>query len=78
MFPYRGLPPEMQDLVAGQIDFFFDTPVQLALARAGNVKAFAVTSNARLPQAPDIPTVGEMGLPSISYSGWFALFGRAQ
>ena len=75
LVPYRGLPPEMQDLVAGQIDFFFDTPVQLALARAGNVKAFAVTSNARLPQAPDIPTVGEMGLPSISYSGWFALFG---
>jgi tripartite-type tricarboxylate transporter receptor subunit TctC len=33
-----------------------------------------VTSDARLPQAPDIPTVGEMGLPSISFSAWVALF----
>jgi tripartite-type tricarboxylate transporter receptor subunit TctC len=34
LVPYRGLPPEMQDLVAGQIDFFFDTSAQLPLARA--------------------------------------------
>jgi tripartite-type tricarboxylate transporter receptor subunit TctC len=74
LVPYRGLPPEMQDLVAGQIDFFFDTSAQLPLARAGTIKVFAVTSDARLPQAPDIPTVGEMGLPSISFSAWVALF----
>jgi tripartite-type tricarboxylate transporter receptor subunit TctC len=33
-----------------------------------------VTSDARLVQAPDIPTFREMGLPSVSYSGWGALF----
>jgi len=74
LVPYRGLPPQMQDLVAGQIDFFFDTPVQLPLARAGTIKAYAVTSNARFPQAPEIPTIGEMGLPSVSFSAWVALF----
>jgi tripartite-type tricarboxylate transporter receptor subunit TctC len=74
LVPYRGVPPEVQDLVAGQIDFFLDTPVQLPLARAGTIKALVVTSDARLVQAPDIPTVGEMGLPSMSFSVWAALF----
>jgi tripartite-type tricarboxylate transporter receptor subunit TctC len=74
LVPYRGFPPEMQDLVGGRIDFLFDTPVQLPFLRAGNIKAYAVTSDARLAQAPDIPTISEMGLPSVSYSTWQALF----
>ena len=64
----------MQDLVAGRIDFFFDVPVQLPLMRARNIKAYAVTSDARLAQAPDIPTFSEMGLPSVSFSIWVGLF----
>jgi tripartite-type tricarboxylate transporter receptor subunit TctC len=63
----------MQDVVAGRIDFAFDTSVQLPFTRA-NIKAYAVTSDARLGQAPDIPTFSEMGLPSVSGSGWTALF----
>jgi tripartite-type tricarboxylate transporter receptor subunit TctC len=74
LVPYRGLPPEMQDLVAGRIDFFFDGPIQLPHMRAGEIKAYAVTSDARLAQAPDIPTFSELGLPSVSYSTWLALF----
>jgi tripartite-type tricarboxylate transporter receptor subunit TctC len=74
LVPYRGFPPEMQDLVAGRIDFAFDLPVQLPLMRARNIKVYAVTSDARLAQAPDIPTMREMGLPSVSYSTWQALF----
>jgi tripartite-type tricarboxylate transporter receptor subunit TctC len=74
LVPYGGLPPEMQDLIAGRIDFFFDGPIQLPLMRTQNMKAYAVTSDARLAQAPDIPTFNEMGLPSVSYSTWLALF----
>jgi tripartite-type tricarboxylate transporter receptor subunit TctC len=74
LVPYRGFPQEMQDLVAGRIDFFFDGAIQLPLMRARNMKTYAVTSNARLVQAPDIPTFSEMGLPSVSYSTWLALF----
>jgi len=74
LVPYRGFPAEMQDVVAGRIDFAFDTSVQLPFTRAGNIKAYAVTSDARLAQAPDIPTFSEMGLPSVSGSGWTALF----
>ena len=64
----------MQDLVAGQIDLFFSLPVQLPLLRAGSIKAYAVAGDARLALAPGIPTFGEMGLPSVSWSGWFGLF----
>ena len=75
LVPYRGAAPAVQDLVAGQIDFSFLTPDQLALARGASLKAFAVTSDARLTRAPDIPTFREMGLPAVSYSGWYGLFG---
>jgi tripartite-type tricarboxylate transporter receptor subunit TctC len=74
LVPYRGLAPEMQDLVAGQIDLCFDTAVSLPLVRAGSIKAYAVTSDTRLALAPDIPTFAEMGLPAVSYSGWLGLF----
>jgi tripartite-type tricarboxylate transporter receptor subunit TctC len=74
LVPYRGFAPAMQDLAAGRIDFAFDTSVQLPFTRAGSIKAYAVTSDARLAQAPDIPTFSEMGLPSVSGSGWTALF----
>jgi tripartite-type tricarboxylate transporter receptor subunit TctC len=72
LVPYRGNPA--QDLVAGQIDLAFNTPDQLPLMRAGSVKAYAVTSDTRIAMAPDIPTFGEMGLPALSFSGWWGLF----
>jgi tripartite-type tricarboxylate transporter receptor subunit TctC len=74
LIPYRGAAPEIQDLIAGQIDLSFDTAVPLPLVRAGSIKAYAVTSSARLALAPDIPTFGEMGLPALSYSTWLGLF----
>jgi tripartite-type tricarboxylate transporter receptor subunit TctC len=64
----------MQDLIAGQIDLSFGTTDQLPLARAGSIKAYGVTSDARLALAPDIPTFVEMGLPALSFSGWYGLF----
>jgi tripartite-type tricarboxylate transporter receptor subunit TctC len=74
LVPYRGGGTAISDLVAGQIDLFFDSPLQLSLARAGSIKAYAITSDMRLPLAPDIPTFREMGFPTLSYSQWFGLF----
>jgi tripartite-type tricarboxylate transporter receptor subunit TctC len=73
--PYRGGPPAIQDLVAGQIDLLFYGTDQLPLVRAGSIRAYAVASDTRLSLAPDIPTFGEMGLP-LSFSGaaWNGLF----
>jgi tripartite-type tricarboxylate transporter receptor subunit TctC len=72
--PYRGLPAALQDLAAGHIDLLFGTPDQLPLMRAGSIKAYAVTSSARLAIAPGIPTFAEIGFPALSYFDWAALF----
>ena len=42
--------------------------------RAGNIKAYAVLSDTRSALAPDIPTVREMGLPALLWTGWYGLF----
>jgi tripartite-type tricarboxylate transporter receptor subunit TctC len=73
--PYRGAAPAMQDLLSGQIDMIIDDPTSsLPQVRAGRIKAFAVTAKARLPSAPDIPTVDEAGLPGFYFSRWHALW----
>jgi tripartite-type tricarboxylate transporter receptor subunit TctC len=72
--PYRGAAPARQDLVAGQIDLIFDQLDALTLVRAGSTKAYAVTSDARVALAPGIPTFAEIGLPALSWSGWYGLF----
>ena len=46
----------------------------LSPARAGSVKAYAVTAKRRLAAAPDIPTVDEAGVPGLHVSAWFGLW----
>ena len=73
--PYRGTGPALQDLVAGQIDFIVDQASNsLQHVREGRVRAYAVTANARLPSAPEIPTVVEAGLPALDISVWYGLW----
>lgn len=73
--PYRGLAPAMTDLMAGNIDLMFDTPAtSLPQVKAGNIRAFAVTSKNRITSAPDIPTVDEAGVPNLYVSTWTAFF----
>jgi tripartite-type tricarboxylate transporter receptor subunit TctC len=74
LIPYRGGAAAMQDLVAGQIDLLFTTPDKLSVMETGKMRAYAVTSDRRLVIAPDIPTIAEMGLPSLSHSEWLGLF----
>jgi tripartite-type tricarboxylate transporter receptor subunit TctC len=74
LVPYRGSTPAMQDLMAGHIDLAFGGGDSLPLMQAGNIKAYAVTSDTRMAIAPDIPTFAEMGLPTVPYSMWFGLF----
>jgi tripartite-type tricarboxylate transporter receptor subunit TctC len=73
--PYRGTGPALQDLVAGQIDFIVDQASNsLQHVRDGKIRAYAVTASARLPSAPDIPTVAEAGLPALDISVWYGLW----
>jgi tripartite-type tricarboxylate transporter receptor subunit TctC len=72
---YRGAAPAMQDLVGGHVDLMFDQPPNsLPHVRSGNIKAYAVTAKARLPSAPDIPTVDEAGLPGFYISVWSGMW----
>ena len=74
LVPYRGAAPTLQDLVAGQIDFCFNSPEPfLQLVRSGSIKAYAATGDMRLSVAPEIPTFAETGLP-LFFSTWFGLF----
>jgi tripartite-type tricarboxylate transporter receptor subunit TctC len=73
--PYRGAGPAMQDLAAGQIDLMVDLAASAApQVRAGNIKAFAVTSKQRSEAAPDVPTVDEAGLPGFYVESWHAVW----
>src|SRR6202035_4225347 len=72
--PYRGAAPELQDLVAGQIDLLCPLAGSaLALALNGQIRPYAVTAETRMRSAPEIPTVDEAGLPGLYISAWAGL-----
>lgn len=79
--PYRGVAPAVNDLMAGTIALVGDTATTgLGQARGGTLKALAVTSPARLPQAPEIPTVresGVAGLADYAMTSWNVLLAPA-
>jgi tripartite-type tricarboxylate transporter receptor subunit TctC len=72
--PYRGGAPAMTDLLGGQITMLFDS---LGTAHqyiaTGKVRALAVTSTARNPSLPDVPTVAESGVPGYSSVPWYTI-----
>jgi tripartite-type tricarboxylate transporter receptor subunit TctC len=75
--PYKGSAPAYQDLVGGQIDAFIDPILGSAgFAKAGQLKVLAVTSKQRVPNQPDMPTVGET-VPGYEFYSWYGLWGPA-
>ena len=76
--PYKGEAPALADVIAGQIQFA--VPNMAAAAphvKSGTIRAIAVTSAARAPMLPDVPTVAESGVPGFENSGWFGLVAPA-
>jgi tripartite-type tricarboxylate transporter receptor subunit TctC len=75
---YRGAAPALNDVRSGSINLM-SVSVSLALPayRAGEIRILGVGSLHRLPQAPEIPTVAESGLPGYQAVAWFGLFGPA-
>jgi tripartite-type tricarboxylate transporter receptor subunit TctC len=70
---YRGSPPALTDLLAGQVQMMF-SPLSSSIeyVRAGKLRALAVTTAARSEALPDLPTVGEF-IPGYEASGWFGV-----
>jgi len=76
--PYKGLAPAVNDLLAGQIDFMFDSATTMSHIQAGRLKALAVLGPNRLPALPEIKTLAELGVPGVeAASGWHGLFAPA-
>jgi tripartite-type tricarboxylate transporter receptor subunit TctC len=76
--PYRGGGPALQDLIAGHIDAVFLTlPAATEHIRAGRVRALAVTTAARAPALPEVPTVIESGLRGFEVVSWQGLLAPA-
>ena len=76
--PYKGRATAIPDVLGGRVTMMFDNmPSSLQLVREGKLRALGVTSRARSPAAPEIPTIAEAGLPGFDAVSWFALFAPA-
>lgn len=72
--PYKGAAPAIQDLLSGQIPLMFlDLAAGAPQIKAGKLKALAVASDKRIAALPDLPTIGESGVPGFEAWAWQAL-----
>jgi tripartite-type tricarboxylate transporter receptor subunit TctC len=72
---YKGTVDAAREMASNQIDFLFaDATFAIAQAKQGRLKILAVTSNGRLPSAPELPTMGEAGVPYVFTPKWAAWF----
>lgn len=73
--PYKGSAPAELDVMAGRVQFFFDTMIAaMPLVNASKLKAIAVSSAKRSAAAPAVPTVAEAGLPGYEFMTWNGFF----
>jgi len=73
--PYKGTGPAMTDLLGGQVDIMCDqTTNTTKQILGGTIKAYAVTSPARLPVLPDVPTAAEGGLSDFQVGIWHGVY----
>lgn len=76
--PYKGGGLAVADVAAGHVPFYFgNMSAALPQARAGRVRALAVTSAERSPAAPDVPTIAEAGIQGCEISEWNGLLAPA-
>ena len=72
--PYKGTAPALVDLLSGRISMMFDTiSVHVDNIKTGKVRALGVTSAARTPALPEVPTIAESGLPGYDVSIWLGV-----
>jgi tripartite-type tricarboxylate transporter receptor subunit TctC len=76
--PYRGFPPAVTDMLAGNIQAMFAIiPGVLPHVKAGKMKALAVTALKRSPLVPEVPSIAELGYPQLESLAWIGLLAPA-
>jgi tripartite-type tricarboxylate transporter receptor subunit TctC len=76
--PYRGGAPAVAAAAAGDVQLTFaNFSDALTWMRSGRLRPIALTSAKRFPQAPDVPTIAESGLPGYEVNGWSGLLAPA-
>jgi tripartite-type tricarboxylate transporter receptor subunit TctC len=76
--PYKGATQAATDVAAGQIPVGFQgLGTVAALVRGGQLRLIGVTTDKRMSQFPDVPTVSESGLPGFFFNSWFAIMAPA-
>ena len=76
--PYKGNAAALLDLIAGRVQMMFSNMLtSMPHVRAGKLRAIAISSAKRTPQAPDLPTVAESGVPGFSAVPWYGVLGPA-
>jgi tripartite-type tricarboxylate transporter receptor subunit TctC len=69
--PYKGSAPALTDVIAGHVPLMFsDTVPALPQIKEGRVRVLGVSTAARLPSAPEIPPIAEVGVPGFDAAGW--------
>jgi tripartite-type tricarboxylate transporter receptor subunit TctC len=72
--PYKGGGPAMSDILSGQVNASFQNiNAVVPHVKAGKLRALAITSTARAPQLPDVPTLSESGVKGVDVYSWQAL-----
>lgn len=78
MIPYRGAAPAMTDILGGHVDLFFATPQSIVpQAKAGQIKAYGVTSSKPLAKLPDIGSFPKVLGPKLEILYWQAMYAPA-
>jgi tripartite-type tricarboxylate transporter receptor subunit TctC len=76
--PFKGSAPEVAALAGGEVDWAMENlGAVLPMVQTGRVRLLAVASPSRHPQAPDVPTFKEAGLPDVNLSTWVFLMAPA-
>ena len=76
--PYKGGPPALNDVLAGQVPMMFNNlPAVVPMVKAGKLRALAVASSRRSPLLPEVPTMDEAGLKGYVSTVWNGVFMRA-
>ena len=72
--PYKGAGPALIDTLGGQVNLIMSSIVSgMPYAKAGRLRALAITTRTRSPALPELPTISESALPGYDFSSWYGL-----